>query len=214
MTEEEWVQMSSDEMHAAICRFDVRRRRLFAVACCRVLGELLVSPAPESLQAVELFADTGKTKVALRKARQALRVARSAASPPPGGDTRLFWAFWAIEVAASENAYSFAPLEVLRVFYCENLSQPEARRRLFSTYRDFLGPPESTPGFVPAWQTSTAIALATQMYDSRDFSPMPILADALQDVGCTNEDILNHCRDEKQVHVRGCWVVDLVLGKV
>jgi hypothetical protein len=42
---------------------------------------------------------------------------------------------------------------------------------------------------------------------------MPILADALQDAGCDNEDILNHCRDPKQVHVRGCWVVDLVLGK-
>jgi hypothetical protein len=42
---------------------------------------------------------------------------------------------------------------------------------------------------------------------------MPILADALQDAGCDNEDILNHCRDAKQTHIRGCWVVDVVLGK-
>jgi hypothetical protein len=42
---------------------------------------------------------------------------------------------------------------------------------------------------------------------------MPILADALQDAGCDNADILNHCRDANGVHVRGCWVVDLVLGK-
>jgi hypothetical protein len=42
---------------------------------------------------------------------------------------------------------------------------------------------------------------------------MPILADALQDAGCDNEDILNHCRDANVTHVRGCWVVDLVLGK-
>ena len=41
---------------------------------------------------------------------------------------------------------------------------------------------------------------------------MPILADALQDAGCDNDDILNHCRDDGP-HVRGCWVVDLVLGK-
>jgi hypothetical protein len=50
------------------------------------------------------------------------------------------------------------------------------------------------------------------MYDSRDFSVMPILADALQDAGCDNEDILSHCRGDGP-HVRGCWVVDLVLGK-
>jgi hypothetical protein len=67
--------------------------------------------------------------------------------------------------------------------------------------------------FVPEWRTSTAVALAQQMYESRDFSTMPILADALQDAGCDNADILAHCRDENATHVRGCWVLDLVLGK-
>jgi hypothetical protein len=43
---------------------------------------------------------------------------------------------------------------------------------------------------------------------------MPILADALQDAGCGNDDILNHCRDARHVHLRGCWVLDLVLGKL
>ena len=57
------------------------------------------------------------------------------------------------------------------------------------------------------------VALARGMYESRDFSAMPILADALQDAGCDNDEVLNHCRDPKQVHVRGCWVVDLVLNK-
>jgi hypothetical protein len=64
----------------------------------------------------------------------------------------------------------------------------------------------------PEWRTSTAVAMARMMYDSRDFSAMPILADALQDAGCTNDDVLNHCRQPGE-HVRGCWVVDLVLGK-
>ncbi|QEG25961.1 hypothetical protein GobsT_06960 [Gemmata obscuriglobus] len=50
------------------------------------------------------------------------------------------------------------------------------------------------------------------MYESRDFGAMPVLADALQDAGCDSDDILNHCRGDG-VHVRGCWVVDLVLGK-
>lgn len=67
--------------------------------------------------------------------------------------------------------------------------------------------------FDESWRTSTAVALAKQMYDARDFSAMPILADALQDTGCENEDILTHCRDATATHVRGCWVVDLVLGK-
>jgi hypothetical protein len=51
------------------------------------------------------------------------------------------------------------------------------------------------------------------MYDSREFSAMPILADALQDAGCDNDEVLSHCRDPNADHVRGCWVVDLVLGK-
>jgi hypothetical protein len=50
------------------------------------------------------------------------------------------------------------------------------------------------------------------MYESRDFGAMPILADALQDAGCEDAAILGHCRGAGP-HVRGCWVVDLVLGK-
>ena len=57
------------------------------------------------------------------------------------------------------------------------------------------------------------MSLAQQMYDSHDFGAMPILADALQDAGCAVADVLDHCRDTGQVHVRGCWVVDEVLGK-
>jgi len=78
---------------------------------------------------------------------------------------------------------------------------------------DIFGNPFRPVAFDPVWRTDTASSLAKHMYESRDFSAMPILADALQDAGCENDDILSHCRDEKQVHVRGCWVVDLVLGK-
>lgn len=50
------------------------------------------------------------------------------------------------------------------------------------------------------------------IHDDRAFDRLPILADAFQDAGCENDDILAHCRGEGP-HVRGCWVVDLVLGK-
>jgi hypothetical protein len=79
--------------------------------------------------------------------------------------------------------------------------------------RDVFGNPFRPVAFSPAWRTATALALAKQMYDSRDFGAMPILADALQEAGCEDEAILSHCRDAAQPHVRGCWVVDLVLGK-
>jgi hypothetical protein len=64
----------------------------------------------------------------------------------------------------------------------------------------------------PRWLTTTVLALARGIYAERAFDRLPILADALQDAGCGNEDILTHCRGPGS-HVRGCWVVDLVLGK-
>ncbi|AWM42370.1 hypothetical protein C1280_24675 [Gemmata obscuriglobus] len=70
------------------------------------------------------------------------------------------------------------------------------------------------PFFQPSWLTSTVTAISNLVYESGDFGPMPILADALQDAGCDNAHILTHCRDAGATHVRGCWVVDLVLGKV
>jgi hypothetical protein len=78
--------------------------------------------------------------------------------------------------------------------------------------RDIFGNPFRPIIFESSWLTSTVIALAHQMYDSRDFSAMPILADALQDAGCENVDILDHCRG-LGAHVLGCWVVDLILSK-
>jgi hypothetical protein len=78
--------------------------------------------------------------------------------------------------------------------------------------RDIFGNPFRPVAFAPEWRTDTAIALARTMYESREFSAMPILADALQDAGCDSDDVLSHCREPGD-HVRGCWVVDLVLGR-
>jgi hypothetical protein len=63
-----------------------------------------------------------------------------------------------------------------------------------------------------AWLTPTVISLAEGIYTKPAFNRMPILADALEDAGCDNADILDHCRGSGQ-HVRGCWMIDLVLGK-
>ena len=67
--------------------------------------------------------------------------------------------------------------------------------------------------FSSAWLTPDVLAMARGIYDERAFDRMPILADALQDAGCDNMQVLTHCRDVSGVHVRGCWVIDLLLGK-
>ena len=77
---------------------------------------------------------------------------------------------------------------------------------------EVVGNPFRPVGFSPDWRTDDAVTLARSMYESRDFSAMPILADSLQDVGCNESVILDHCRGSGP-HMRGCWVVDLVLGK-
>jgi hypothetical protein len=69
------------------------------------------------------------------------------------------------------------------------------------------------PTIDPAWRTADVLLLARGIYEERAFDRMPILADALQDAGCDNEDILAHCRDANTPLARGCWVVDLVLDK-
>ena len=79
--------------------------------------------------------------------------------------------------------------------------------------REVFGNPFRPVTVDPAWLTSDVRLLATGIYDEKAFDRLPILADALQDAGCDNDDILNHLRDTGATHVRGCWALDLVLGK-
>jgi len=78
--------------------------------------------------------------------------------------------------------------------------------------RDIFGNPFRSVCLDAAWITRTVTQLAQAIYDERAFDRLPILADALEDAGCTNIDLLEHYRGGGE-HVRGCWVVDLLLGK-
>jgi hypothetical protein len=90
----------------------------------------------------------------------------------------------------------------------------DAEQTFLGYLHDVFGPDPYKPvKVVRAWRTTTAVSLARSMDTSRDFSAMPVLADALQEAGCEHPAVLNHCRDPKASHVRGCWVIDLVLGK-
>jgi len=78
--------------------------------------------------------------------------------------------------------------------------------------REIFGNPFRQVRFHAKWLTADVASIAGAIYRSNDFACMPILADALEDTGCTDADILTHCRQPGE-HVRGCWVVDLLLAK-
>ncbi|OAI46028.1 hypothetical protein AYO44_12155 [Planctomycetaceae bacterium SCGC AG-212-F19] len=78
--------------------------------------------------------------------------------------------------------------------------------------RDIFNSPFRPIAVDSRWRTSTVTSLAQGIYDKRAFDRMPILADALEDSGCDNAEVLNHCR-QPGVHVRGCLLIDLLLGK-
>jgi hypothetical protein len=78
--------------------------------------------------------------------------------------------------------------------------------------RDIFGNPFRPVAFDPRWRSADAVALAQGIYEDRAFDRLPLLADALMDAGCDDQQVIGHCRSAGP-HVRGCWVLDLVLGK-
>jgi hypothetical protein len=219
VNERAWLEGDYDTMVGDVYRLGPRKARLFVSAACRLLGKWASEPdAVTALEANDRFADTGKTKAALKAARQLARGARhrwdSIPDTHPGAGSRplYFQSLWAVEVACSEKVAHSAVREValaLRLIAAGPAS--EALGRLAAVYRDVDGPSPS-PNFDPRWRTSTTVGLARGMYEGRDFAALPILADALEDAGCDRAELLGHLRAE-QPHFRGCWAVDLVLGK-
>jgi hypothetical protein len=215
MTEEEWLANTERDITKVIRMLSLRRQRLLAAAACRALLPWINYPAVNSAIAViETFADTGKTKAALHRARQAIQAKRNELRHSSGhfmvvGEPL---ALFVVQVAASENAVDGTLFQAVKALpFLEGISLEAAQRKLYKPFIEICGF-VIHPALLPEWQTSTVIQLARQMYDSRDFSAMPILADALQDAGCDNSDILGHCRGPGP-HTRGCWVVDLLLRK-
>ena len=201
-----------------------RKLRLFGVAVARRVIHLVSNPdLHQLLDAAEAFADGFGTVEALEKLRIKGGVHSFMGVDDNAGEeryrylltrtTRQELAAQAVGTLDARDAYSAAYMHnnAALALEGENIEVETARQCQF--VRDIFGNPFRPVAFDAAWRTSTATALARQMYESRDFGAMPILADALQDAGCTSDDVLSHCRDPLATHVRGCWVVDLVLGK-
>jgi len=104
-------------------------------------------------------------------------------------------------------------------FEAEEARERTARKQLALLLRELVGNPFTPPRFEPTWRTSTAVQLAQGIFEERAFDRMPILADALLDADCDEEVVLRHCRGtelwnkEPVYHIRGCWVIELVLGR-
>ena len=193
-----------------------RKLRLFGCAVCHRIWELMDDArCRKAVEASEQYADGFLAERALDNISADAEFAWDQAIREPGGDDRVDAR---LARAASYSSSPWLSLDVLMegVNAAAEVAPGGAvneRHAQANLLRDIFGNPFRSVDFNPAWRTSDVLLLAQGIYDDRAFDRMPILADALQDAGCDNDDILNHCRDTNQVHVRGCWVVDLVLGK-
>jgi hypothetical protein len=213
MTEAEWLTCNDPDVMLNHLRDNVsdRKLRLFAVACCRQVWSMLATS--ECRQAVgisEHFADDPSVKEELMAA--CLRVSdirkdsRGFSHP---ADTRRGASYNAACLASTSKMWHVSDVAAAAL-----LLDP---RNCGSSYqcgllRDIFRNPFRPVTANPAWLLPSVVALAQSIYDDRAFERLPELSEALVAARCDNQQILDHCRSEGQ-HVRGCWVVDLVLGK-
>jgi hypothetical protein len=211
MTESQWLASDEPTQMFNYLGDEPRDRkwRLFACACCRCVWGWISDPDERTaVEVAERFEDGQAT---LEERIATMRLVYFSGSSGP--------AAYASHSDLDDPRYMFSANVIGACASAQGLARwhgasPDQEKTAQATLlRDIVGNPFRPVSFNPAWRTDTAISLAKHMYDSRDFGAMPILADALQDAGCDSEDILNHCRQVNGVHVRGCWVVDLVLGK-
>lgn len=238
MTDEEWV-VSNNPAHLLSGlgpRVSPRKLRLFAVACCHRIEGLLKDPrSKEAVRAAEEMAEgkrapdafgrawlarnerlTQKERYAAEAAACAIDGTLALGGPPPSEASGV----WFSAKKAAENAMSAAacapdapagdPLaeRSLPAEAAEKRAQCALLRDIFAGLRPH---PPLDPA-IRAWHGGMVTQLARVIYDTQDFEALPILADALEDAGCTDAALLAHCRGPGP-HVRGCWAVDLVLGK-
>jgi hypothetical protein len=211
MTEAEWLtgNILLPLLRIVLGTDQYRRLRLLACACARQCGADLVSDSARlAIDASEQYADRLISRYDLKQSQNRVWALLAEPGWTPAGRELIRRAAWAADhrpKTALDHIAFPAPGEGRGEVH-------QVATRRCALVRDIFGNPFRPVAFEAAWRTSTAVALARQMYDAREFSAMPILADALEDAGCDSAEVLGHCRGPGP-HVRGCWAVDLVLGK-
>jgi hypothetical protein len=183
-----------------------RKFRLFAVACCRrIWSEMPNSLSRDAVEVAERYADHEADDDALALANAAAwRSWISLPAERAAYDTTSENAFEAAHETAGHAAWSTRR----KSRASELMVQVALIHDVFNNpFRQF----RIEPSWL-TWQGSMVRKMAQTIYDEWRFEDLPILADALEDAGCDNAEILKHCR-QPGGHVRGCWVVDLLLGK-
>jgi hypothetical protein len=201
MTEDDWLsgQNPSPMIAYLLGKASDRKLRLFACACCAPLARGI-----DDQRAVELgerFADGLASEAERRDAWQAIEELKRAAI-----DMQNFQDAVGLWVRGRPIAPDMNASRGL-----DGLARSLVGLRSIDLLHCIFGNPFQAPGG-PGWDDTGAVRLAQAIYEERAFERLPILADALEEAGCQDPLALQHCRQDT-VHVRGCWVVDLVLGK-
>jgi hypothetical protein len=199
MTEEEWLTSTDPAEMLTLLTGKATGRKLRLLACAACRENTPPSPYPrrdEILAIAERYADG--------EATEQERVAAFATTFDE--DFPIDYGYYLlVAFAVGESSDELGThLRKLADGESSMKANPAMIRELFAY-------PFHPASFDPQWRTATVVAMARGMYETRDFSAMPIVADALEDAGCEDADILDHCRGGS-AHIRGCWVVDRILG--
>ncbi len=225
------------ELWSSAENIDERKQRLFACACCRRIWELIPHEiGREAILIAEAHADDHASESDIRRVTDSLRDLPD----PYFGSFGRFAEILRSEAGAEsmvsvledhDQRDTAALLACYSALLLPQFISPiaEAARSMTSSekryevaaeeqkahcdlIREIFGNPFRHREFDARWKNETTQKLARSMYDDRTFQIMPILGDAIEEAGCTDDTLLSHCRDEGITHVRGCWVVDSVLG--
>lgn len=179
-----------------------RKFRLYCCAVCRREWAVLTDELRSAVMIAESCADGLATTAQLQAVYQSIDAAQRSSTRSRSDIEALYLVRLTIGPLGNGDAY----------LVCRLFGREAGKRHQMALLRDLFGNPYRPVAFNPSWRTTDVLGLARSMYGSRNFSATSILADALEEAGCDNADILAHCRGDGP-HVRGCWVVDSLLGK-
>jgi hypothetical protein len=212
MTEAEWRNCCEPERMLSCLRGKAsdRKLRLFACACVRRVWHLLSDERSRgAVEVAERHADGDIAEGELSRARRRA-IARANTLHAPFGQRRAEEVKHAAHAAAEAASEGWDPLR-----WAAEVAIPAFQCRVL---RDLFDPFRATR-LDPAWLTREVVTLAEAAYQARhlpsghlDPARLAVLADALEDAGCQDHELLGHLRGGGD-HVRGCWALDLLLGR-
>jgi hypothetical protein len=219
MTEAEWLSSPGTwpMLEHLWAKVNERKLRLFGCACCYRIWHLMADEEGRMAVAIaERYADGLATDSEMTAAN--LATARVVRHRPNNDYSRFHASLAALGATNKEavNACWTTSTEATKAKRAASTLSGDAvspeREIQAMLFRDISGNPFRPVTIDPRWLSCAVVDLATAIYDERAFERMALLADALVNADCENEEIIAHCLG-KRPHVRGCWVIDLILGK-